>query len=87
MKKVGEALDTLNAQSVSEALRVLEVVYRNSDTSPTDILDSFQISGLSIKKSVQVYAAFMHRNADTDIVEFLDNGKRRSLWKGVQDGV
>ena len=87
MKHKGRTVDTLNAGSAKEALKVLEVVHKNSDTTPLEILDSFQLSGLSIKDSALVYAAFMHRNAEHDVVEFDTDGNRRSLWKEVCDGL
>lgn len=87
MARAGSTVDTLNARSPKEALKVLEVVHKNSDTTPRDITDSFQLSGLSIRESVLVYAAFMHRNADLDVAEFDVEGRRKNLWKEVCDGL
>ena len=87
MSRAGETVDTLNAKTPEEALKVLEVIHKKSDTTPRDIVDSFQLSGLSIRESVQVYAAFMHRNAEMDVCEFDMEKHKRNLWKEVCDGL
>ena len=74
-------VDFINVQTPREALDHMLCISEHTDIEPSRVADVVGFTGLSVKETVEAYAAF-EKTQGAEIIEFSARGKEK-LWKGV----
>lgn len=81
MVTVRHGIDFIDVQTPREALDHMLTIVENTAVEASKVADVVGFTGLSVKETVEAYAAF-EKEHGAEIIEFSERGKKK-LWKGV----
>ena len=82
MVTIRRGVDLINVNTPQEALEVMRSISRHTELPASELADVVGFPGLSVKQTVDAYAAFRKETSGAEVIEFTSCGKKK-LWKEV----